>query len=114
VAHIGRENALIVFRSADDVEKFREHTGMYPTSEGFEPVGLDHVEIARTCIRHGPLWLRSWRKSVARRGDLLRPNCARMSPLGPGRGRAGVSFDSGPRPSLCYHPLRAGGHSVAR
>jgi hypothetical protein len=47
------ENALIVFRSAREVEKFRASSGRYPASEGFEAIGLDHVGIARACLRHG-------------------------------------------------------------
>lgn len=52
VAYVGRENALLVFRSEEEVEKFRDETGMYPASEGFEAVAVDEAEIARTCIRH--------------------------------------------------------------
>jgi len=52
VAYVGRENALIVFRSEEEVEKFRDQTGMYPASEGYEAVGVDEDEIARTCMRH--------------------------------------------------------------
>ena len=52
VAYVGRENALLVFRSEEEVEKFRDQTGMYPASEGYEAVAVDEAEIARTCIRH--------------------------------------------------------------
>ena len=52
VAYVGRENALLVFRSEEDVEKFRDETGMYLASEGYEAVAVDEAEIARTCIRH--------------------------------------------------------------
>ncbi len=52
VAYVGRENALLVFRSEEEVEKFRDDTAMYPASEGFEAVAVDEAEIARTCIRH--------------------------------------------------------------
>ena len=52
VAYVGRENALLVFRSEEEVEKFRDETGMYPASEGYEAVAVDEAEIARTCIRH--------------------------------------------------------------
>jgi hypothetical protein len=52
VAYVGRENALLVFRSEEEVEKFRDETGMYPAAEGYEAVAVDEAEIARTCIRH--------------------------------------------------------------
>jgi hypothetical protein len=52
VAYVGRENALLVFRSEEEVEKFRHETGMYPASEGYETLAVDEAEIARTCIRH--------------------------------------------------------------
>jgi hypothetical protein len=52
VAYVGRENALLVFRSEEEVEKFRDETGMYPASEGYEALAVDEAEIARTCIRH--------------------------------------------------------------
>ena len=52
VAYVGRENALLVFRSEEEVEKFRGETGIYPASEGYEAVAVDEAEIARTCIRH--------------------------------------------------------------
>ena len=52
VAYVGRENALLVFRSEEEVEMFRDQTGMYPASEGYEAVAVDEAEIARTCIRH--------------------------------------------------------------
>jgi len=52
VAYVGRENALLVFRSEEEVEKFRDETGMYPASEGYEAVAVDEAEIGRTCIRH--------------------------------------------------------------
>jgi hypothetical protein len=52
VAYVERENALLVFRSEEEVEKFRDETGIYPASEGYEAVAVDEAEIARTCIRH--------------------------------------------------------------
>jgi hypothetical protein len=72
VAYVGRENALLVFRSEEEVEKFRDETGMYPASEGYEAVAVDEAEIARTCIRH---------------------NLSRICiPEAPWTGRAGVDF----------------------
>jgi hypothetical protein len=53
VMHVPRENALVVFRSEEEVEKFRAHTGLHPASEGYEAVYVDEVELARACIRHG-------------------------------------------------------------
>jgi hypothetical protein len=50
VAYVGAENALLVFRSADEVAKFRERTGMYP---GFEAVAVDEWDIGCACVRHG-------------------------------------------------------------
>src|SRR5215207_1912980 len=50
VAYVGRENALFVFRSLDEIAKFRELTGLY---EGLEAVAVDEMDIARTCLRHG-------------------------------------------------------------
>ena len=48
VACVG-DNALLVFRSVDEVAKFRELTGL---CEGFEAVAVDEMDIARTCLRH--------------------------------------------------------------
>ena len=53
VAYVGAENALIVFRSEEEAEKFRGDTDMYPAAEGFETVAVDEVEIGHTCVRHG-------------------------------------------------------------
>jgi hypothetical protein len=36
VMYVARENALVVFRSGEEVEKFRDHSGLHPESEGFE------------------------------------------------------------------------------
>jgi hypothetical protein len=51
--YVGSENALVVFRSDEEVEKFRDYNGLHPASEGFEAAAVDEVEIARTCLRHG-------------------------------------------------------------
>jgi hypothetical protein len=53
VMTVGAENALVVFRSEEEVEKFRDYSGLHPASEGFEAVPVDEVGIARTCLRHG-------------------------------------------------------------
>ena len=53
VMYVGSENALVVFRSEEEVEKFRTYSGLHPASEGFEAVAVDEVGIARTCLRHG-------------------------------------------------------------
>ena len=53
VMYVARENALVVFRSEEEVEKFRDHSGLHPESEGFEAVVVDEIQIARTCFRHG-------------------------------------------------------------
>jgi hypothetical protein len=53
VMYVDSENALVVFRSAEEAEKFRASSGRYPASEGFEASGLDHVGVARACVRHG-------------------------------------------------------------
>jgi len=50
---VERVLALVVFRSEEEVEKFRDYSGLHPASEGFEAVAVDEVEIARTCLRHG-------------------------------------------------------------
>src|SRR5829696_6408337 len=39
-------------KTKEEVEKFRDETGMYPASEGYEAVAVDEAEIGRTCIRH--------------------------------------------------------------
>jgi hypothetical protein len=53
VMHVPSENALVVFRSEEEVEKFRDYSGLHPASEGYEPVPVDEFGIARTCLRHG-------------------------------------------------------------
>jgi hypothetical protein len=53
VMYVGRENALVVFRSAEEVEKFRDYSGLHPALEGYEAVAVDELGIARTCLRHG-------------------------------------------------------------
>jgi hypothetical protein len=52
VAYVGGQNALIVFRSKEEAEKFRDFSGLYPASEGFEAIPVDEAEIGRTCVRH--------------------------------------------------------------
>jgi hypothetical protein len=52
VAYVGGQNALIVFRSKDEAEMFRDFSGLYPASEGFEAIPVDEAEIGRTCDRH--------------------------------------------------------------
>jgi hypothetical protein len=51
--HVGSERALVVFRSEEEVGKFRASSGLHPASEGYEAVYVAEVGIARTCIRHG-------------------------------------------------------------
>ncbi len=45
--------ALIVFRSEEDAEKFRRDTGRCPASEGFKAVNLGHEEVADVLAMHG-------------------------------------------------------------
>jgi hypothetical protein len=45
--------ALIVFRSEEDAEKFRRDTGRCPASEGFKPVNLSGEEISGVLDMHG-------------------------------------------------------------
>ena len=52
VAYVDGQNALIVFRSKDEAEKFRDYSGLYPASDGFEAIPVDEAEIGRTCVRH--------------------------------------------------------------
>ena len=37
---------MIVFRSEEEAEKFRQDTGKFPESEGFKAVGVDHEQLA--------------------------------------------------------------------
>ena len=37
---------MIVFRSEEEAEKFRADTGLYPESEGFKAIGVDHEQLA--------------------------------------------------------------------
>jgi hypothetical protein len=53
VMYVGSENALVVFRSEEEVEKFRDYSGLYPSSKGYDAVGVDEVALARVCVRHG-------------------------------------------------------------
>jgi hypothetical protein len=52
VMYVGSENALVVFRSEEEVEKFRDYSGLYPASEGYDAVGVGEVELARVLVRH--------------------------------------------------------------
>ncbi len=45
--------ALIVFRSEEEAEKFRLDTGLCPASEGFKPVNLSGEEISGVLDIHG-------------------------------------------------------------
>jgi hypothetical protein len=38
-------HTMIVFRSEEEAERFRSHTGLYPESEGFKPVALSHKHL---------------------------------------------------------------------
>jgi len=46
-------HTMIVFRSEEEAERFREHTGSYPESEGFKPVYVDHKDLANILEMHG-------------------------------------------------------------
>jgi hypothetical protein len=52
VMYVGSENALVVFRSEEEVEKFRDYSGRYLASEGYAAVGVGEAELARVCVRH--------------------------------------------------------------
>jgi hypothetical protein len=45
--------ALVVFRSGEEAERYREHTGSYPEGEGFKPVCVDHKDLANILEMHG-------------------------------------------------------------
>src|SRR5215212_10738197 len=45
--------ALVVFRSEEEAERYREHTGSYPEAEGFKPVCVDHKDLANILEMHG-------------------------------------------------------------
>src|SRR5215218_1610787 len=45
--------ALLVFRSEEEAERYREHTGSYPESEGFKPIRVDHKDLANIIEMHG-------------------------------------------------------------
>lgn len=53
VAETEDGRALIVFRNEEEAEKYREHTGKYPASEGFKPVSLDHGALDDVMKLHG-------------------------------------------------------------
>jgi hypothetical protein len=42
----------IIARRDDEAEKFRDYSGLYPASDGFEAIPVDEAEIGRTCVRH--------------------------------------------------------------
>jgi hypothetical protein len=42
----GDELTMIVFRSEEEAERFRQDTGKYPESEGFKAVNVDHEQLA--------------------------------------------------------------------
>jgi hypothetical protein len=44
---------MIVFRSEEEAERFRSHTGLYPESEGFKPLYVDHEQLAALLEAHG-------------------------------------------------------------
>jgi hypothetical protein len=42
----GDGHTMIVFRSEEEAERFRQDTGKYPESEGFKAVNVDHEQLA--------------------------------------------------------------------
>ena len=44
--------ALIVFRSEEEAEKYRRHTGKQPEEEGFKPVAVDLEDLANIIRLH--------------------------------------------------------------
>src|SRR5215203_7469567 len=42
----GDGHTMLVFRSQEEAEKFRGHTGLYSEAEGFKPLCLDHEQLA--------------------------------------------------------------------
>jgi hypothetical protein len=53
IMSVPSENALVVFRSEDEAEKFRSMSGLHPASEGFEAVRVDERDIGRICVKAG-------------------------------------------------------------
>jgi hypothetical protein len=43
---------MLVFRSEEEAEKFRSHTGLYSEAEGFRPLGVDHEQLAAFLWAH--------------------------------------------------------------
>ena len=39
-------HTMIVFRSEEEAERFRNYTGLYSEAEGFKPFSLDHEQLA--------------------------------------------------------------------
>jgi hypothetical protein len=39
-------HTMLVFRSKEEVEKFRSHTGLYSEAEGFKALCVDHEQLA--------------------------------------------------------------------
>jgi hypothetical protein len=39
-------HTMLVFRSKQEAEKFRSHTGLYSEAEGFKALALDHEQLA--------------------------------------------------------------------
>jgi hypothetical protein len=49
----GDGHTMIVFRSEEEAERFRQDTGKYPDSEGFKAVCVDHEQLAIFLRVHG-------------------------------------------------------------
>jgi hypothetical protein len=41
----GDGHTMIVFRSKEEAEKFRSHTGLYSEAEGFRALSVDHEQL---------------------------------------------------------------------
>ena len=52
---VNREDGhtMIVFRSPEEAERFRQDTGKYPEAEGFKAVSVDHEQLAAFLKVHG-------------------------------------------------------------
>lgn len=46
-------DALVVFRSPEDIESYRDATGQHPASEGWKPLDLDRDLVAELLAMHG-------------------------------------------------------------
>jgi hypothetical protein len=52
VEEAGEGRALIVFRSVEEAEKYRNATGKHPASEGWKPVALELEDLGNVIEMH--------------------------------------------------------------